>query len=1349
MKKNTILLLLAIFAIKFNIYADNIYWQDVVKEKPATYNVDKATNTIEISTAEDLVYWANNMNSGDHIRLVSDIDMGAYLWNPLSYAWNIEIDGRGHRIKNLQVNTNSTAGMFTSVYYSTFKDIIFENVNVISNSSYTCAIAAYSAESIFINVGIEGGYVSGGDIVGVVCAMSGETTYTNCYVKNVTVVGNGQKALFVSNGGGNYRNCYAQGQIINNDPDSRGAGIMKYKLGGDVTRCYSIDTQMGVVGQNEGGTCSDTSSFYNNGAWTLRTPIVFDGVSCNSLLEALNNDVVSMNDSELYTWVPDPTSGLPMFGPKYSNPCPNVINLTAENIISNSTVCMVVSWEDYDAEQWNVKVLETNQTTITYQNTVYHKYDTIFGLELGKMYDIYVRPICLEGIGGWGYPVTILYDKPLWTSIVNSPPAGYVVDNNGNVTISTPEGLAWLAKQVITDFNDYSGIIVTLANDIDLSLYRWAPFGRNMNGVCFCGTLDGNGHVISNIYVNETDRISTGLIGDAENAVIKNIIMDGGTVKGVFYVGGLLGRAVNNCVVDNCRSSVEVYAGERCAGSLCGDFNYSSMKNCSSSGNVCSSESVGGLVGRMYGSSVINSYSTGNVNIDHSTSIDKRYRGGLVGYFAFSSATNCYSSGMVETGGTYTGSVIGCPDYNSHIHYVYGNVTLNPGMELIGYTCDDMSHYSKFNHTGNINTLLTPISINGVMQTDLLSALDAWVVYKNDHTIRTWALDNNTGFPKFADYFEPSCYNPMNLMASNATIVGETAIRTELSWTQIGDPDHWEVLYVASEHDISEGTVVSVNSNPCILENTPVGVPLDFYIRAICDGNDCSNWSEPISYIPDKLRWTDVVTSQPEGYYTDDNGNVYITNAEGLAWLSSVANGLNGVEYDPNFFNGKTIEIKSDINLDGYRWTPIGKDTYCRLGGAFFKGNNHTINGLYCNELEDFQGLIGFMIDGTIRDVVIKNCAVYGENYVGGVVGYASSVAGIDQVNPFLNSVDIINCEVEGIVCGIMSIGGIVGRHYGSDNIVANSCFIGSVIARDDITKVNTIRGYIGGLCGNVVDDNILNCYFVGTVLDETAAYVGILIGTNESYSVSNCYYKYYPTILDLTGDHKPTINCTSFSGSGNTWVLADPQFINGAYHSDLVETLNAWVDANNTGNIYNSWIGDISMNNGGYPLLNIINSPELYVIAASVNPSNGGYITGAGIYNYGDVATLTIHQYNGNQFENWTENGNVISEEPTISLTVTENRYLVANFRNTIGIAEVASSDLIVYPNPANEIIFIENTNDISICEIYNAIGRQMYRNDNCQQKVQINISEFVAGVYIIKIIAEDRVFTKKIVVK
>ncbi|WP_320019757.1 CARDB domain-containing protein [Labilibaculum manganireducens] len=71
----------------------------------------------------------------------------------------------------------------------------------------------------------------------------------------------------------------------------------------------------------------------------------------------------------------------------------------------------------------------------------------------------------------------------------------------------------------------------------------------------------------------------------------------------------------------------------------------------------------------------------------------------------------------------------------------------------------------------------------------------------------------------------------------------------------------------------------------------------------------------------------------------------------------------------------------------------------------------------------------------------------------------------------------------------------------------------------------------------------------------------------------------------------------------------------------------------------------------------------KTYDIEISNKPSDGGTVEGAGTYQHGGSAILKASPNTGYIFTNWIENGNIVSEEPEYSFTVTSNRTLAANF--------------------------------------------------------------------------------------
>ena len=72
------------------------------------------------------------------------------------------------------------------------------------------------------------------------------------------------------------------------------------------------------------------------------------------------------------------------------------------------------------------------------------------------------------------------------------------------------------------------------------------------------------------------------------------------------------------------------------------------------------------------------------------------------------------------------------------------------------------------------------------------------------------------------------------------------------------------------------------------------------------------------------------------------------------------------------------------------------------------------------------------------------------------------------------------------------------------------------------------------------------------------------------------------------------------------------------------------------------------------------------YTIDASANPSDGGTISGDGVYDDGASCTLTATPNTGYRFVNWTEGGTPVSTNASYTFTVSGNRSLVANFVRT-----------------------------------------------------------------------------------
>lgn len=107
--------------------------------------------------------------------------------------------------------------------------------------------------------------------------------------------------------------------------------------------------------------------------------------------------------------------------------------------------------------------------------------------------------------------------------------------------------------------------------------------------------------------------------------------------------------------------------------------------------------------------------------------------------------------------------------------------------------------------------------------------------------------------------------------------------------------------------------------------------------------------------------------------------------------------------------------------------------------------------------------------------------------------------------------------------------------------------------------------------------------------------------------------------------------------------------------------------------------------------------------IEATANPTIAGIITGGGNYYKGVECTLNAVANEGYLFENWTENGVVVSDNPEYTFTVNEDRTLEANFIST-QTTQLSSGwnwwSTYIEMDGFNGLEYLENTvGDLGIC--------------------------------------------------
>ena len=119
-----------------------------------------------------------------------------------------------------------------------------------------------------------------------------------------------------------------------------------------------------------------------------------------------------------------------------------------------------------------------------------------------------------------------------------------------------------------------------------------------------------------------------------------------------------------------------------------------------------------------------------------------------------------------------------------------------------------------------------------------------------------------------------------------------------------------------------------------------------------------------------------------------------------------------------NTYEGYTVTLGADIDLTNEDWTPIGTDASYYFGGTF-DGNGHTISNLKIESAANNVGLFGYISGATIKNLVIENADVKGQDNTGVVVG-----------NAMTGHLENITLQGTVNVTGTCNVGGITGYGY-------------------------------------------------------------------------------------------------------------------------------------------------------------------------------------------------------------------------------------------------------------------------------------------------------------------------------
>lgn len=370
--------------------------------------------------------------------------------------------------------------------------------------------------------------------------------------------------------------------------------------------------------------------------------------------------------------------------------------------------------------------------------------------------------------------------------------------------------------------------------------------------------------------------------------------------------------------------------------------------------------------------------------------------------------------------------------------------------------------------------------------------------------------------------------------------------------------------------------------------------------------------------LPEMLSWT-VRPEENDGFpvfgeavetggWWTSAGNYDISwydEAEDSFSISTPAQ-LAGVAYlvkNGRTFEGKTVTLTGNIDLDGFKWEPIGKTNIQQVFKGVFDGGGYEIHNLRSEVIstgEAYSGLFGAIYQARVSCVVLAEDCEIRTSYYGGVVAYAQEseivscenrasvlfegprgyIGGI--VGCAASSSFISSCENWGHVTGIVRntgnysryelfSGGIVGASQ--ESAIINNCNH-AVVEVDALPEYDS---YAGGIVGYNYGSStfIANCYNVAGVRLSGSGFAGGILSytDNADIRVANCYNigtvsgvpgKSYPVVPILSADSEDCyylMNCVEGEGSYAGTELTVDYMKSTAF----AVRLNDWSKTNNS----------------------------------------------------------------------------------------------------------------------------------------------------------------------------------------